>query len=71
MYTKRINDYSSKSLKSLFDKHISESAKITTDKWKGDKPLMKQYDITQIESVNGKNFFELHTMIHQIKSLSF
>jgi len=68
MYSMKINNYSTKELKKLFEKHISKEAAITTDKWKGYRPLMEQYDITQIESDNGMNFKALHTMIHQLKS---
>ena len=41
---------------------------MTTDKWKGYRPIAKAYDITQIESNKGLKFKALHTMIHQIKS---
>lgn len=68
MYSMKIEDYSANELRTLFDKHISTSAKITTDLWKGYRPLMKKYDISQIESNNGLNFKALHTMIHQLKS---
>lgn len=68
MYSIKIDNYSAKELKKLFDKHISSEATITTDKWKGYRPLMEQYDITQINSNNGLNFKALHTMIHQVKS---
>ncbi len=67
-YAMKIEDYSTKSLNTLFEKHISKDAKITTDEWKSYKPLAKQYDITQIPSKNGANFKALHTMIHQVKS---
>ena len=68
MYSMRIDDYSAKELKKMFDAHISPDATVTTDLWKGYRPLMKQYDITQIESNNGLNFKALHTMVHQVKS---
>jgi transposase-like protein len=67
-YALKINDFSSKSLKVIFDKHISKTAKVTTDEWRGYRPLLKDYDITQIPSNNGLNFKALHTMIHQTKS---
>ena len=67
-YTMKIEDFSAKSLETIFNKHISKKAKITTDEWKGYKPLAKEYDITQIPSKNGTNFKALHTMIHQVKS---
>ena len=68
MYSMKINDYSSKELKKLFVAHVSPDAKVTTDLWKGYRPLMSEYKITQIKSANGTNFKALHTMIHQVKS---
>lgn len=67
-YAMKIEDFSAKSLKTIFVKHISKEAKVTTDEWKGYKPLIKDYDITQIPSKKGANFKALHTMIHQVKS---
>jgi len=68
MYAIRINDFSSKELEKIFSKHIAQQGSITTDLWRGYRPLAKQYNITQIESNNGLNFKALHTMIHQVKS---
>ncbi|TXD61319.1 IS1595 family transposase, partial [Polaribacter sp. IC066] len=68
MYALKIDNYSAKELEIIFDKHIDKNAVITTDKWKGYRPLSKDYNITQIESNKGKNFMALHTMIHQVKS---
>lgn len=68
MYAMRIDDFSARSLQYIFVNNISRSAKVTTDKWKGYRPIARAYDITQIESNNGLNFKALHTMIHQIKS---
>lgn len=68
MYAMRIDDFSAESLQYIFVKHISRDAKITTDKWRGYRPISKAYHITQIESNNGLNFKALHTMIHQVKS---
>lgn len=68
MYSMKIDNYSAKELEKIFKKHISEEATVITDKWKGYRPLMKQYDITQIECEHGMNFKALHTMIHQVKS---
>ena len=68
MYALLINDFSSKSLSTIFDKHIDKSAKVRTDEWKGYRPIAKEFNITQIPSNNGGNFKALHTMIHQIKS---
>ena len=68
MYAMKIHDFSAQSLQYIFVNHISRKAKVTTDKWKGYRPIAKAYDITQIESNNGMNFKALHTMIHQVKS---
>ena len=68
VYIKAIDDYSSKSLTPIFEHHISQSAKVITDKWKGYTPLTKRYNIEQIPSNKGRNFMQLHIIVHQIKS---
>jgi len=68
VYIKAIDDYSAKSLTPIFKDHISKDAKIITDKWRGYNPLAKVYNIEQIASAKGKNFKELHVIIHQVKS---
>ena len=47
---KAIDDYSAKSLTPIFEEHISTSAKIFTDKWRGYSPLKAKYNIEQRES---------------------
>ena len=66
-YALKIPDFSSKSLRTIFDKHIDKTAYITTDEWKGYRPI-KDFNITQISSNDGKNFPTLHKIIHQVKS---
>ncbi len=68
VYAIRIDNFSSKSLKVLFDRHISESAKVETDKWRGYRPLTKKWNITQELSNGGRNMPQIHIVIHQIKS---
>ncbi|MBL4938892.1 MAG: IS1595 family transposase, partial [Lutibacter sp.] len=68
MYALKIDNFSSKELEKIFKKHIDQNAIITTDLWRGYRPLFEGYNVTQIESNNGKNFIALHTMIHQVKS---
>lgn len=68
MYVNQIDDFSAKELRPIFDNHISKNANITTDLWRGYKPIANEYKIEQISSDTGKNFKILHTMIHQIKS---
>ena len=63
MYALKIENFSAKELKRIFDKHIDAKASITTDLWKGYRPIAKEYDIKQIESNSGKNFKILHIMI--------
>lgn len=67
-YFKKIEDYSSKSLISIFESHISKDAEVFTDKWSGYIPISKEYDITQELSDFGNNMKQLHTIIHQVKS---
>ena len=66
-YFKRIDNYSSKELSKIFVSHISNQANVTTDKWRGYHPLKKDYNITQIKS-NVSDFFEINTIIHQLKA---
>lgn len=68
MYAMCIKDFSAKSLKHIFERHISTEAMITTDKWRGYRPIAKVYNIQQKHSDKGAAFKPLHTMIHQIKS---
>ena len=48
-------------------KYISKIVQVTTDQWKGYKPI-KDFNITQKPSNDGKNFPTLHKVIHQVKS---
>ena len=66
-YTFKISDYSAKSLRKMFEKHIDIDAKITTDNGKGIILLQKIISNTDI-SDKGSNFKALHIMIHQVKS---
>ena len=67
-YFKRLENYSAKSLQTIFDEHISKNANIKTDKWSGYKPIKEEYNITQELSDDGNNMKQLHTIIHQVKS---
>ena len=67
-YALKIPDYSSKSLRTIFDKHIDKTAYITTDEWKGYRPI-KDYNITQISSNDGKNFPTLHKVKSWIRGI--
>ena len=67
-YALKIPDFSSKSLRTIFDKHIDKTAYITTDEWKGYRPI-KDYNITQISSNDGKNFPTLHKVKSWIRGI--
>jgi transposase-like protein len=67
-YGLQIKDFSAKSLRPVFERHISKEAKVTTDEWKGYRPIAKDFQITQIPSDFGLNFKAIHTAIHQVKS---
>jgi len=68
-YAKIIDDYSSKSLGEIFEKHISNDAQITTDGWSGYKPLKKIYPhFEQKLSDKGQNFKMLHIQIRNFKN---
>lgn len=68
MYALVIPDFSSKSLRTIFDRHIDKEAQVTADEWKGYRPIKKDYAIEQIPSSSGQNFKALHTVIHQVKA---
>jgi transposase-like protein len=67
-YALKINDFSAKSLRPIFEHHICKDAKVTTDEWKGYRPIGKDYSIKQVPSELGLNFKAIHTMIHKVKS---
>ena len=54
-YAMKIIDFSTKSLRPIFERHISDEANVTTDEWKGYRPLCQDYKITQQVSQPGLN----------------
>ncbi len=68
VYIQKIDNAPAGQLKVLFEKHISPTAKVLTDKWKGYSPLAELYDITQEKSRPDKNFKVMHRCIQQLKS---
>lgn len=61
-YAKVIDDFSTKSLKPIFEEHISKEAKVVTDKWASYKPLKEDYpELKHILSNKRTNFPVLHT----------
>lgn len=68
-YAKVIEDYSSSSLKVLFDSHIKEDAFVVADGWSGYKPLKEEYpNLKQKLSNKGQNFKMLHIQIRNFKN---
>lgn len=68
MYSIPIDDYSSRSLKALFNKHISKNAPVITDGWRGYHPLKVDWQIEEKDGKSLRNFATIHTMIHQLKT---
>jgi len=67
-YAQIIENASAKEFKVFFDKHISKSAKIITDEWRGYSPLKKDYQgLEQRKSEKGNAFIDLHIHIMNIK----
>ena len=69
VYFDQIEDYWCKEIRKIFDTHISKAASIKTDKWTGNNPLKKEFDLKQIKSDKGKSSKELLTIIQQVKIL--
>jgi len=67
-YFKKLDDYSSESLSTMFDSHISTEAHVLTDKWTGYIPIAKRFNIEQRYSDKGGSMKQMHTIIHQVKS---
>ena len=68
-YGLKIDDYSSDSLKTIFEKHISkDKTTVRTDGWTGYEPLKQEWNIETIPSKKGKNFPEIHTIIMLLKT---
>ncbi|WP_317164115.1 transposase [Cryomorpha ignava] len=64
-----MEDYSAKSLRPIFDQHISTQAHILADGWAGYKPLVQDYpNLKQILSEKGRNFPMLHNQIRNFKN---
>lgn len=66
-YAQVIDDASATSFRPFFEKHISKDATIVTDEWNGYKPLMRDYNIEQRRSDDGKAFPQMHIHIMNIK----
>lgn len=68
-YAKVIDDFSTRSLKTIFDRHIAKDAAVRTDGWSGYAPLKRIYKrLTQEHSCNGANFPQIHIQIRNLKN---
>lgn len=68
-YAKIIEDYSSISLRPIFDDHIRKDASVVTDGWSGYSPLKEHFPkLKQRLSDNGQNFTMLHIQIRNFKN---
>lgn len=68
-YAQQLQDYSTEELRKIFEKHISESAAVKTDKWSGYIPLKEAYPKLEQEYSNkGNSFKELHLHIMNLKN---
>jgi transposase-like protein len=68
-YAKVINDFSSASIKPIFDEHIDQEALVVTDGWSAYKSFRQEYrNLKQIPSNKGKNFPMLHIQIRNFKN---
>ena len=64
----KIENFSTKELKKIFEKHLTGAKKIVTDEWNGYKPLAKVYPgLIQKRSEAGSAFGELHTVVMLLK----
>lgn len=59
----KIDNYSSKSISSIFENHISMDAHGMTDKWTGYASLSKRYKFEQKYSEKGGRMKQMHTFI--------
>lgn len=66
VYTMKIQDYSTKELTKIFDKHIAPEAQVHTDEWRSYRPLKTKYSIKQDKRY--KNSSPVNLMIQQQKS---
>ena len=51
-----IENFSAKSFQYILVNHISRDVKVTTDKWKGYKPISNAYNVDQLRGEKGIKF---------------
>lgn len=68
-YAKIIEDFSSASIKPIFEEHIDQNALVVTDGWSAYKAFRVEYrNLKQIPSNKGENFPMLHLQIRNFKN---
>lgn len=68
-YAKVIDDFSSASIKPIFEDHIDADADVATDGWSSYKAFRTEYpNLKQVPSNKGKNFPMLHIQIRNFKN---
>jgi transposase-like protein len=68
-YAKIIDDFSSASIRPIFDKHIDSNAHVVTDGWSAYKAFRSDYkNLKQVLSEKGRNFPMLHIQIRNFKN---
>ena len=68
-YAKVIEDFSSTSIKPIFQEHIHQNASVVTDGWSAYKAFREEYrNLKQIPSNKGENFPMLHLQIRNFKN---
>jgi len=68
-YAKVIDDFSSASIRPVFDQHIDVNAHVVTDGWSAYKSFKREYEnLIQVPSEKGRNFPMLHIQIRNFKN---
>lgn len=68
-YAKVIDDFSSASIRPIFNQHIDTNAHVVTDGWSAYKAFRSDYkNLKQVLSEKGKNFPMLHIQIRNFKN---
>lgn len=67
-FSQTIENAGTKQLRPAIQKYVNPTAKLKTDKWRGYRPLKKEYvHLEQVESKKGKNFPLIHRQIMMFK----
>ena len=66
-YGMKAEDFSTKELRKILDRHIPEKAKTDTGLWRSYTPLKVEWDMGQTKSGPKQNFQAIHRFIQQLK----